>query len=123
MVTIYGSRTGVKTGSALAQPYAARLVKRQSCRQCLVEILDQIFRRLEPHRDPDQAVGDAEFLAIRRRHSRMRGRGRPGDQRFHASETGRPDRDLDLFNETFSSLEPALQLDAQNPAEAVKQLP
>src|SRR5215467_6217584 len=91
---------------------------RASALQCFAEVLNQIIRTLDAHRDPDQPVGDAEFSPVFRAHSRMRGRGGPRDQSFNTTQARCIYSDLGFVNERLGGVVAALQLEAQHAAEA-----
>ena len=78
--------------------------------------------RFEPHREPDQALGDSRSRALLGRHPGMRGRRRPRDEALDSAQAGRRDGQRDVVDETVGGGHPALQFEAQHPAEAVEQL-
>ena len=63
------------------------------------EVLDQVLGVLDPDREADQPVADAELPALVRRKAGVRGGRGPRDERFDAAEARRLDRELQALEE------------------------
>lgn len=86
----------------------------------MVKILNQILRRLDTNRDPDQAVGDTEPLPIFRGHASVRRSGWPRHQRFHTTKTGCNGREGCFLKKVLGRSDAPLQLKAQHATEPIE---
>src|SRR3989441_13375513 len=80
-------------------------------RERLFEVLDQVLRGLNAHRQTDQPVGDANGQALLARHGAVAGRSRVDDERASIAEAGRPGKDFHAVHHLLPSLVAALRLE------------
>src|SRR5207237_10135884 len=89
--------------------------------QCLFKILQQVLGRLDPDRQAQQRIPDAEAQAIFAREPGVRGGRRPSQQCMHAAEARRNDENAHLAGKLIGAARRALELEAQYAAEAGEQ--
>src|SRR5580700_7776490 len=89
-----------------------------SLAQRLLQILHEVLGRLDSHRQSQQPVADAEPQPLIARQARVRGGRRTREQRVHAAEARRNDRQAHARGELIGLRRAAVQLEAQQAAAA-----